>query len=480
MDNGELPIGWAIGSVDTFGELHRGISYKKEESSASRRPGLVPILRANNISNNSLNFDDLVFVPKSHVQDFQFIKRGDLVFCMSSGSKGLVGKCARAESDVEASYGAFCAMFRLKPHLSSEFLSYFFQTSTYRKRIGQISKGTNINNLKREHILELQVPIPPSGEQERIVEKVEELFSDLDKSVESLKTALEQLKAYRQSLLKCAFEGKLTELWRKRNNCKINEFEKIDATDLPELPQSWSYVRAEHLCHFITKGTTPKKGELYPAKGDVPFIKVYNLTFDGQLDFSIDPTFVSNESHKGFLARSVVYPRDVLMNIVGPPLGKVSLVPESFPEWNINQAIARFRPKEQLNPKYLMYFLLSAITVDRTSKKAKATAGQFNLTLEICRDIEVPLCHPNEQAEVVRILDSQLSIADQLANEIESALTNADALRQSILKQAFSGKLVPQDPNDEPAAVLLERLKAELQNSNGNGARHKSSKGKRK
>src|SRR5207249_1859770 len=136
-------------------------------------------------------------------------------------------------------------------------------------------------------------------------------------------------------------------------------------------------------CEFITKGTTPKANKLFSGAGDVPFIKVYNLTFDGTLDFSINPTFVSKETHAGELARSKVFPGDVLMNIVGPPLGKVSIVPDAFPEWNMNQAVARFRPLEFCDRKYLSIALRTEGVLSWAVKRAKATAGQFNLTLEI-------------------------------------------------------------------------------------------------
>jgi type I restriction enzyme S subunit len=185
------------------------------------------------------------------------------------------------------------------------------------------------------------------------------------------------------------------------------------------------------------------------------------LTDNGQLNFKIDPTFVRYGTHNEFLGRSKVFPGDVLINIVGPPLGKVSLVTQQFDEWNINQAIARYRTINALSNKYLMYYLLSQVTINRMSKKAKATAGQFNLTLEICRDVEVPICSRKEQEQIVEEIESRLSICDQLEATIVENLQKAEALRQSILKQAFEGKLVPQDPNDEPAEKLLERIQVE-------------------
>lgn len=256
------------------------------------------------------------------------------------------------------------------------------------------------------------VDIPSLGEQATIVEKIEELFSQIDTGIETLGKIKTQLNTYKQALLKTVFE---------------------DGTE---------EHRLEELCEFITKGTTPKKDKMNNDGAGIPFIKVYNLTFDSSLDFSIDPTFVDEGTHKGFLTRSVVYPGDVLMNIVGPPMGKVSIVPDTYPEWNINQAIARFRCHNELNNKYLAYYLNYAKTVENMMKKSKATAGQFNLTLEICRDITIPLPKLEEQNRIVKRLDEELSVCKQIENTVANALAQAEALRQSVLKKAFEGRLV--------------------------------------
>ncbi|MBS1191965.1 MAG: hypothetical protein H6R10_3757 [Rhodocyclaceae bacterium] len=363
-----------------------------------------------------------------------------------------------------------------------------------------------------QHLAKSLLPIPPLAEQHRIVAKIEELFSELDQGVASLNTAREQLKVYRQSLLKNAFEGKLTAAWREAHRDQLETAEALQqriareraerhrqqfadweargrsgpkpktlkplppltAEELaaqPELPQEWIYVRAEEISDFITKGTTPSKELLFSSSGEVPFIKVYNLTMTSALDFSIDPTFVSRETHTGFLARSKVLPGDVLMNIVGPPLGKVSIVPDDYPEWNVNQAIAIFRTKV-ISTKLLAAYLGHERTVRSMMRKSKATAGQFNLTLEICREIIIPICSREEQRQIELKLDESLSEADQLDQTLATALQQAEALRQSILKKAFSGQLVPQDENDEPAAVLLERIRVK-QGASGSGHRRR-------
>lgn len=350
-------------------------------------------------------------------------------------------------------------------------------------------------------------PLAPFIEQNKIVQKIEELFSEIDDGIQTLETAKKQLDVYRKAVLIQAFEGKLTEEWRALNSDKLpNEafflsainhdreerykkqiaawnqelldweksgktgskpkkpkpLPRIESTQLSTegLPKGWVKTNLENVCDFITKGTTPAKDALFANQGDIPFIKVYNLTHKGYLDFSIDPTFVSNETHEGFLKRSKVYPNDVLMNIVGPPLGKVSIVPDTYPEWNINQAIAIYR-SNLIDSKYLSEFLLNENTVRAMMSQSKATAGQFNLTLEICRNFPIPVCSKLEQAEIVKSLSENLTNAQYLQETIDQQLEQLTLLKQTVLQKAFSGELVPQDPNDEPASVLLERIKAE-------------------
>lgn len=279
----------------------------------------------------------------------------------------------------------------------------------YRMQIIQFDHSTHKRYWIQQYS-KIKVQIPPIPEQERIISKIEELFSRLDASVAELQTAKEKLKVYRQSVLKEAFNT------------------------------HFQLYKLKDLCFFITKGTTPPKKE-QSSIGEIPFIKVYNLTFNTVLDFSIEPTYISKAVHIGQLARSIVFPGDVLMNIVGPPMGKVSIVPDTFPEWNINQAIVRFRCKASLNNKYLAYYLCYSQTVEKMKQQSKATAGQFNLTLEICRNVEIPVPSIEKQFQIVSDIESRFFVCDRIQQTIDASLHQAEALRQSILKRAFEGKL---------------------------------------
>lgn len=244
--------------------------------------------------------------------------------------------------------------------------------------------------------------------------------------------------------------------WQK----KYPEPVQPDTTNLPELPEGWVWASAEQLCEFITKGTTPPKNLDAGGQKTIPFLRVTNLTDHGELNLA-DEVFVSVKTHQGFLARSVVYPNDVLMNIVGPPLGQVAVVPSTFKEWNINQAIAIFRAIDGILPWLICWYLLSPVAQQWLKARSKTTAGQTNLTLEVCRSLPFPLPPREEQQSLIASIDTAMNAIVSQEQAIAHALKQSAAQRQNILRAAFAGELVPQDPNDEPASVLLERIHAE-------------------
>jgi type I restriction enzyme S subunit len=205
---------------------------------------------------------------------------------------------------------------------------------------------------------------------------------------------------------------------------------------------------------------------MFDGHGEIPFIKVYNLTHDGRLDFSVKPTFVARETHEVQLSRSKARPGDVLMNIVGPPLGKVAIVPTDHPEWNINQAIVCFHTLEGISNKYFAYALLTDSILERVTKLAKATAGQFNIGVNMCRHLlPIPLAPQQEQVRIVAKLDELLSDLDAGVSALERAQANLKRYRSAVLKAAVTGELTAEwrtaHPNVEPATKLLDRILVE-------------------
>ena len=154
---------------------------------------------------------------------------------------------------------------------------------------------------------------------------------------------------------------KVSEIISKRHR-QLNELDMLVKARFIEMFENKEYekVQLSNICDFITKGTTPQSNQIYDIykEGLIPYLKVYNLSFTGELLFKEKPQYISKEVHDGKLSRSKVYPNDVLMNIVGPPLGKFSIVTDEFKEWNINQAIAIFRAKEKIIPIFLIFYCI--------------------------------------------------------------------------------------------------------------------------
>ncbi len=501
MDVGlsELPDGWAWTTVKEIAKFIRGVSYKKSESSKTRKEDFVPILRANNI-NRQLNYADLVYVPRERIKDEQFVKAFDIIIAMSSGSKNLVGKAAQSHQDYHGGFGTFCGLVRVSPQLNRQFIGLFFQSPDYRNKIFRLSSGMNINNLRGEHIESMSVPIPSLLEQHRIVSKIEELLAKLDAGINALHKAQSQLKRYRQSVLKAAFEGKLTEAWRAehqeeiepasvllerilkarrerweaeqleqmRANGKMSKDDKWkakykepvapDTSDLPELPDGWRWVKLGQVTYLITKGSSPRwQGFNYVDKG-IFFLRSQNVGWGG-LNLSniayLPEAF--NEKEK----KSVLQRGDVLLNLVGASIGRTAIASDELEGANMNQAVALIRlVRNGLDNKFLMTYLISPDAQSIIHEK-KVDVARANLSLTDVSEFAVPLPPLSEQQAIVSEVDSRLSVADEVEKTITAELKRAEQLRQSILKKAFSGRLVPQDPNDEPASVLLERIKAE-------------------
>ena len=499
MTNNNNTVGWATTTVGEVATLIRGITYKKDQTSKIPQQNLKPILRATNI-NGVLNYEDLVFIPENLISSEQFIKAGDIIFAMSSGSKHLVGKSARSRFDYDGSYGAFCSLLRPCESVCKDFLYYVFQNNKFRRLISEVAKGSNINNLKREHINDFEIQLPPLAEQHRIVAKIEALFSELDKGIESFKTAREQLKIYRQALLKHAFSGKLTEQWRAENQDKLESAEALlqriqtereqhyqqqlkdwettgkqgskpkapktlppltteELAELPELPEGWAWVRLGDVFSDNPKNGIYKPSDHYGS--GISIIRIDDF-YDGLLckKSGFKKVELSVDEIKTFTAHI----GDILINRVNSIeyLGKCCEVKGLAEPVVFESNIMKITIFDNFASNFFVTSYLSSHSGrQRLCKNAKHAVNQASINQTDVSLTPIPLTQLNEKMIISERLETYLSEIDQLDQTLTTALQQAEALRQSILKKAFSGQLVPQDANDEPASVLLERIQAE-------------------
>ena len=203
------------------------------------------------------------------------------------------------------------------------------------------------------------------------------------------------------------------------------------------IPREWPVAAARSLCSLITKGTTPAAHEMWQDGDGVRFLRVDNLTFDGQLTYEASSFRIAEKTHLGNLARSRCLPGDVLTNIVGPPLGKVGLVTAQTGELNINQAIAVFRPIEALSSVFLLRWLTTETVKRWFLQRAKQTSGQLNLTLAMCQDLPIPLVGRAEQS---LILERSQSCEKLIQSEIDK-LRLLKTQKLGLMQDLLTGKV---------------------------------------
>ena len=278
-----------------------------------------------------------------------------------------------------------------------------------------------------------EFPIPPITEQHRIVAKIEELLSSLDKGIESLKIAQQQLKVYRQAVLNWAFEGKLT------NNPKIQ------------------YVPLVELCNNVEYGSAAKSKE----SGKIPVMRMGNIQ-GGKFDWK-ELVFTDNDEEIG---KYILHNNDVLFNRTNSPelVGKTAIYKGERPAIFAGYLIRINYKKDKVNPDYLNYYLNSKEAKEHGSSVQSFGVNQSNINGTKLKAYPIPYTSLIEQYKIVSEIETRLSVCDKMEETITQTLQQAETLRQSILKKAFEGKLVPQDPNDEPASVLLERIKSKRKN----------------
>lgn len=324
------------------------------------------------------------------------------------------------------------------------FVFYFLRL--IQKSLDKKGTGTTFRAISGDVLKQTEIPIPPLAEQHRIVAKIEELFSSLDKGIESLKTAQEQLKVYRQAVLKWAFEGRFGFAQRPRKSWKEGE-----------LPEGWEWKKIIDISNVNPK----LPFENIPDDLEVSFLPM-KLVEEVVNKINLIEFRKYGQVKKGFTPMT---DGDVIFAKITPCMenGKIAVV------HSLKNKIAFgstefhvLRCKQGYFNSYLFYFLIQERIRQKAEQSMTGAVGQRRVPKKFLEELEVPFPPTlSDQQFIVSEIEKRLSVCDKIEESIATSLQQAESLRQSILKKAFEGKLVPQDPNDEPASALLKRIKAE-------------------
>lgn len=444
-------------------------------------------------------FEKLNFKTYTDGEKCVFCDENDFLMVWDGSRSGLVGK------GVKGALGSTLVRIKL-PKMNNRYAYYFLQSKYL--QINTRAKGSGTPHVDPDLLWNYDFPIPPLNEQNRIVAKIEALFSEIDNGIDSLSKAKFQLEQYRQSLLKSAFEGKLTEQWRadyEKNTgkplptadellkqiqdarqahydqqlakwelavkaweengkegkkptkpSKIDDISPLSNTD--NLPKVWRDFYLSDLSE-ITGGLT-KNGKRNDFEEKVPYLRVANVYANKLLLDEISYIGIQ-EAEK---ARTALKKGDLLVvegNGSIEQIGRVAMWDGSIEPCYHQNHLIKSRTYAKVNSKYILYFLMSATGRKRIVEVASSTTGLHTLSLTKVSNLVIPYPSEEEQVEIVSILDQKLSETENVLNELNIQNKKAEILKSAILQKAFQGKLVAQDDNDPPASELLEQIKQE-------------------
>lgn len=349
--------------------------------------------------------------------------------------------------------------------ISSAYLAYRLRASDFVSFASHLNEGDR-PRVDFSQIGDFTLDIPPLGEQHRIVAKIEELFSELDKAVENLTLARGKLRTYRHALLKAAFEGKLSIDWRAAHPDKLVPPETLLAhirserqsrdpelhrRALPNLPEGWAWATVQEAGEVqLGRQRAPQH---HTGDHIRPYLRVANVLEDALDLRDVKEMNFTPEEFETFALRD----GDVLLNEGQAPdlLGRPAIYRDQIPGCCFQKTLLRFRPGPAVNSEFALIVFRHYMRSGRFKKESRITTNIGHLTQVRFVTIEFPIPTRAEQDEIVGRFRELEALG--LEAEINTGLAKVAALRQSILKQAFSGQLVPQDPTDEPAAALLAR-----------------------
>jgi len=495
----DLPEGWTLARLRVIAD---SLTYGYTASATAGSHG-PRFLRITDIQNGRVDWGSVptCMIEETDIRKYGLVP-GDIVFARTGAT---TGKSFLIRSCPLAVFASYLIRLRLLPEINPALLDYFFQTPDYWTFISENVAGIAQPNCNATKLSELQIPIPPSGEQPRLVEAIAVRLSNVGASRDHLFRVPAILKRFRQAVLTAACSGRLTEDWR---NTHSNEEENgtalakrllqtkssiksdrvrrsllplIDEDEKPwELPDTWAYTRLGNLCSQIADidHKMPKA-----VTNGVKFISAKDLLDDGTLNLTREVKLISEADYLRLSRKAKPQRNDIIYSRIGARLGKARLV-ETDERFLVSYSCCIVRPLI-INPKYLMGYLDSGVVLAKARQQARSI-GVPDLGLDEINNFVVPLPPLAEQEEIVTRLDAFLAFASRVEKHVTLATRYCDSLTQSILAKAFRGELVPTEAElarregreYEPASVLLERIRAGRDNQvkSPQVSKHKSKK----
>ncbi|WP_164011935.1 restriction endonuclease subunit S [Pyxidicoccus trucidator] len=514
----QLPPGWSWARVDEVGEVRLGRQRAPEHHTGTH---MRPYLRVANVFEDRIDTSDVFemnFTPEEY-ERYKLLP-GDIL--LNEGqSRELVGRPAIYRDEMPgACFQNTLIRFRARQSVIPEFALLVFRTYLHSGRFQSISKWTtSIAHLGADRFASLEFPVPPLAEQRRIVSKLEALLSRSRLAKEALDAIPALLERFRQAVLAAAFRGALTERWRsqtRKTKPTSDLLEQIRA----ERRRRWEDVVQERL---RLKAKTPK-AESWKTEYDEPTLRIdpdapkaewfgdldslgwnaaplelladpvrgipYGIVITGDphptgvptvrcgdiKNFSIelDPLKRVNPEIASQYSRTRLEGGEVLVAIRGT-VGGVAVASLAMAGMNISREVAMVPSLPGVQPRFLMYLLASPVAVRILAGHTKGVA-QSGVNLDDLRSFPVPLPSTAEQNEIVKFIEQAFARISTVHERWKQASEQLDLLNESMLSRAFCGELVPQDPNDEPASVLLERIRAEREAAASSPKQRRSTK----
>ena len=367
------------------------------------------------------------------------VKAGNLLVVTRTG----VGKLAVAPFDIAISQD-ISGVYVDRDKADTAFVFHLLTQEL--DELKKLNQGTSINGIIRGDLERHAVRIPRSKAAQQ---KIATILTSIDTAIEKTEALIAKYRQIKAGLMHDLFTRGVLPNGQLRPH-REQAPELYQETAIGWIPKEWQAARVGDLCSLITKGTTPSSTDMAESSQGIRFLRVDNLTFDGSFDFNASNFRITRQTHTNLLARSICLPSDVLMNIVGPPLGKVALVTSTVGEININQAIALFRPRAELSSLFLLQWLTSDAAKRWVLERAKQTSGQLNVTLAMCQGLLLPRMSLVEQ----RRIEMRVQGADALLKEELERRDKLQRQKFGLMQDLLTGKVPVNVEQSTPEPVV--------------------------